>query len=156
MVPPTPIPDRRIRKREKYAAGMILENSSLRRELDDTQAEPLIRWALAVVTAAAQRTAPLPDDDAYTFLEQRAEQIGGVMRLVNRYMAALRAPETSEAGEGPPWIETLRNSLAVLSPNGLDEDTQAALLAFWQADPPDSPELAYAQLLRLLLRLDVA
>lgn len=60
MVPPTPIPDRRIRKREKYAAGMILENSSLRRELDDTQAEPLIRWALAAVTAAAQRTAPSP------------------------------------------------------------------------------------------------
>lgn len=152
MVSSSATPERRVRKREKYAAGMILENSSLRRHLQDAEAEPLIRWALARLTAAAQRTANLPDDDAYTLLEQRVEQIGVVMRLINQYMAALRAPENAEAYDGPPWVEALRQGLAQLSPTGLDEQTAAALTAFWQSAPPDSSEAAYHNLLSIIER----
>ena len=152
MVSSSSIPDRRVRKREKYAAGMILENSALRRQLDDAQAEPLIRWALSRLTAAAQRTASLPDDDAYALLEQRVGQIGGVMRLINHYMAALRAPENAEAYDGPPWMDALRQGLASLTPEGLDAQTEAALTAFWRSAPPDSAETAYNRLLHILSR----
>lgn len=152
MVSSSSIPERRVRKREKYAAGMILENSSLRRHLQDAEAEPLIRWALATLAAAAQRTASLPDDDAYATLEQRVEQIGGIMRLINHYMAALRAPEQAEAYEGPPWAEALRQGLAAIAPDGLDEQTEAALAAVWQAEPPGSPEAGYDLLLQILTR----
>lgn len=101
-------PDRvTLRRRERRAAEMILDNSALRDALDDTQAQKLLDWALARLSAAVQQTQTLSDEAAEPMLEEATSAVAGVMRHINELVAHPIA--------GSPAAETPKSGLGALS-----------------------------------------
>ena len=105
-----------LRRRNRYVAEAILDNSALRNALDDTQAQQLIDWGLARLTAFVARTETLPDEEATPLMEEAVTAVSRVMRQVNELVEHPTTPlEPSEA--------QTRNALGALSKQ----------LALWQS-----------------------
>ncbi|HRQ39331.1 MAG TPA: hypothetical protein PLD25_15595 [Chloroflexota bacterium] len=85
--------DRRIaRRRARQWAELLMEDSSLRSNLDDDQATQLLNWGLAQVKVAAIATAALADEAAETRLEKDTTAVKLIMHGVNDLIASIGQP----------------------------------------------------------------
>lgn len=110
---------RKIRQRYRKAAEPLYENSSLRDELDDEQAQKLLDWGSRYLKKMANETAELDEEQAETIMETRAEQVSGVMRQVNRLTRAVTSGEQQELSE---HLSALRRKMDALGkPSSLSD-----------------------------------
>ena len=77
-------PSRELRRRLRKTAALLVEDSSVRAELTDTQAKELIKWGMAQVEAEAARTADLPTEEALPLLKKKTTAVRTTMLLVNQ------------------------------------------------------------------------
>ena len=70
-------------RRTQMYAEQLMENSSLRDNLEDEQATQLLDWGLAQIKASAKKTAVLPEEDAQPVLEKDATAVRLIMQGVN-------------------------------------------------------------------------
>ncbi|MFZ0545080.1 MAG: hypothetical protein WAM60_06565 [Candidatus Promineifilaceae bacterium] len=93
---------RKISRRYRRAAERLVENSSLRDELNDEQAKRLLDWGSSYLKKVVNKTADLADEDAENILEAQTERVSGVMRQVNRLTRAITS------GDQPALAEHLK------------------------------------------------
>lgn len=88
--------DRRQRRillrRTQMYAEQLMENSSLRDNLEDEQATQLLDWGLAQIKASAKKTAVLPEDDAQPVLEKDATAVRLIMQGINDLVGSVGQP----------------------------------------------------------------
>ena len=82
------------RLRARRWAELLMEDSSLRSNLDDEQATPLLNWGLAQIKIAALATADLPDEEAEPRLEKDATAVKLIMQGVNDLVGSIGQPLT--------------------------------------------------------------
>jgi len=80
------------RRRGRKWAEMLLENSSLRDNLNDEQAEELLNWGLAQIKASAAATADLPTDEAEKLMEKNGTAVKLIMQGVNDLIGGIGQP----------------------------------------------------------------
>jgi hypothetical protein len=100
--------NRKVNRRYRRAAERIWENSSLRDELNDDQAQRLLDWGSGYLKKVASETAELADNDAENILEAQTERVTGLMRQVNRLTRAMTGGDNQEVSE---HIKGLRRNL---------------------------------------------
>jgi hypothetical protein len=81
--------NRVVRKRYRQAAERLMENSSLRDELNDEQAKRALDWGNEYLKKVADETADLADSDADHILETQSEQVSGVIHQANQLTRAI-------------------------------------------------------------------
>ena len=86
-----------IKSRQRRVVERLMENSSLRDELTDDQAQRLLDWGNARLKKVVTETADLADEDADNILEAQTERVSGVMRQVNRVVETVNRGERQEA-----------------------------------------------------------
>ena len=82
MTTNSPTPDS-LRYRRRLAEEWLMESSSWRTNLDDTQAQQLMNWARDYVNKTVVDTAVLSDDDAETVIDDAVTAVLRVMRHIN-------------------------------------------------------------------------
>ena len=112
---------RKVNRRYKRAAERLVENSSLRDELNDDQAQRLLDWGSGYLKKLANETAELPDDDAENILETQTERVTGVMRQVNRLTKAVTTGDQEALSE---HLKRLKGDLAGLQNTAVDSPTE--------------------------------
>ncbi|MCP4358955.1 MAG: hypothetical protein GY796_13125 [Chloroflexi bacterium] len=80
------------RRRGRKWAEMLMENSSLRDNLNDEQAQELLNWGLAQVKASAVATADLPTDEAEQLIEKNGTAVKLIMQGVNDLIGGIGQP----------------------------------------------------------------
>lgn len=73
--------------RYRQVAEPLTHQAHLRQQLNDTQGEQLLTWAMTVLKREAMRSAHLPDEEALPLLEQKQTAVVLVMQLVNDLVA---------------------------------------------------------------------
>ncbi len=90
-----PVSDRRVaRRRARQWAEQLMENSSLRSNLDDDEATQLLNWGLARIKVTALDTAALPDEEAETRLEKDSTAVKLIMQGINDLVGSIGQPLT--------------------------------------------------------------
>ncbi|MCB0036537.1 MAG: hypothetical protein KDE51_21040 [Anaerolineales bacterium] len=112
-----------LRKRERRAGERILENSALRDELNDEQANQLFEWGFAHIKEEVKRTAALPEEDAQAVIEQTTTNVSRVMYQVNRLVAALsQSDQLDEESESyMAHLISCLNALQDVTPQDYDQ-----------------------------------
>lgn len=82
------------RQRARQWAELLMEDSSLRSNLDDDQATPLLNWGLAQVKMTALATANLPDEEAEPKLEKDTTAVKLIMHGINDLIGSIGQPLT--------------------------------------------------------------
>ena len=98
-------PSRKLRRRLRQTAAVLVEDSSVRAELNDEQAKELIKWGMDKIKAEAARTVLLPDEEALPMLEEKTTAVRTIMLLVNK----LVRPGDSEEDTGDQLTRLLKN-----------------------------------------------
>jgi hypothetical protein len=75
------------RQRLRRTAGLLVDDSSLRDCLTDTQAQRLLDWGMACLALEATGANDLSDEDAMPILEAATATVRRVLRLVNLFMS---------------------------------------------------------------------
>lgn len=88
---------RKINRRYRKAAESLWENSSLRDELNDDQAQKILNWGNAYLKEVVNNTAELPDQDAANLLETQTERVTGVIRQINALAKVVKTDDRQEA-----------------------------------------------------------
>lgn len=86
--------DRRIKRRARRWAELLMEDSSLRDNLTDEQAQQLLDWGLAQVKQTAVLTADLTDEEAEERLEKDGTAVKLIMKGVNDLIGGIGQPLT--------------------------------------------------------------
>lgn len=81
--------NRLARRRARRWAELLMEDSSLRDNLDDDQAKQLLDWGLAQIKATAVATAAMSDDEAQTKLEKDGTAVKLIMKGVNDLIGSI-------------------------------------------------------------------
>jgi hypothetical protein len=124
--------NRKVNRRYRIAAERIWENSSLRDELNDEQAQRLLDWGSDYLKKVANETAELADNDAENILDAQTEKVTGLMRQVNRLTKAVTNGDDQEVME---HLKALQGNLDGLLDAAGDSTTNAAqLLALPEAE----------------------
>lgn len=76
-----------VQQRLRRTAAVLLDDSRLRDELTDDQAQQLLDWGLDFLEETAVRTVHLPESDALELLELQVTAVQLIMRLVNDLVA---------------------------------------------------------------------
>ena len=84
--------NRLARRRARRWAELLMEDSSLRDNLNDDQAKQLLDWGLAQIKATAVTTAALSDDEAQTKLEKDGTAVKLIMKGVNDLIGSIGQP----------------------------------------------------------------
>lgn len=101
-----------VMRRVRHAADVLLDDVSLRSNLNDAQAGQLMDWGLARAEEAATETADLNDEAANVSLEEKVALIRRVMRTVDRLMGPSESAPAMTPGE---LISQMFTSLQQLS-----------------------------------------
>ena len=110
--------------RHQYAAERLLENSSLRDGLTDTQAQRMLDWGLAHVERTAVRSQNMPDDDAEPLLDGVVTAVSRVMKQVNRLVDGAAYMDDAEAADR---LSQLWDSLRLVEPGTAVPENFAAV-----------------------------
>jgi hypothetical protein len=86
--------NRLARRRARRWAELLMEDSSLRSNLNDDEASQLLDWGLAQIKATAVATATLSDDEAQTKLEKDGTAVKLIMQGVNDLVGSIGQPLT--------------------------------------------------------------
>ena len=100
------------RGRVLRTAKILVEDSSLRDDLNDAQAQQLLDWAMARLADEATRADSLSDADAGQVLEATTETLRQIMRYVNLFMSK---PHDAPAGGADGIMEALLRRAAELA-----------------------------------------
>lgn len=136
--------NRKVSRRYRRAAESLTENSSLRDELNDDQAQRLLNWGSSYLKKVANDTAELADEEAENIMEAQTERVTGVMRQVNRLTRAVSGGDQQELGE---HLKLLKANLEGL-PNTADNipvDVEQRLAA-----PDTNVEQVFDELMSLI------
>lgn len=80
------------RRRGRKWAEMLMENSSLRDNLDDDQAERLLNWGLGQIKTSAAATADLTSKDAEELMQKNGTAVKVIMEGVNDLIGGIGKP----------------------------------------------------------------
>jgi hypothetical protein len=83
---------RLLRRRMRRWAERLMEDSSLRDNLTDTQAQQLLKWGIRQIEDAARRTLGLPDEAAKQTVEKEGTAVHLIMKGVNDLMGTIGKP----------------------------------------------------------------
>lgn len=83
---------RRIRQRGRRWSELLMENSSLRDNLTDDQAQQLLAWGLGQIKATAVATAELSDAEAEELLQKNGTAVKLIMQGVNDLIGGIGQP----------------------------------------------------------------
>jgi hypothetical protein len=92
-------PDALARRRLRRSAEVLTEDSSLRSNLTDEQAQQLLDWGMARVRESVTATISLSDTEAYPILERRVAVVRRIMRLLSRLMTSPSSRSQSDTNE---------------------------------------------------------
>lgn len=82
------------RRRGRRWAEMLMENSSLRADLDDEEAKQLLDWGLAQIKATVLATIDLSSEEVEKPLEKDGTAVKLIMKGVNDLIGAIGQPLT--------------------------------------------------------------
>ena len=139
--------DEKIMYRRRRKAGLkIYENSGLRDNLNDDQASPLLKWAVAHVEKGVARTQHMEDTDAQALIDSYVETVSHVLRLVNGLTPTLH--EYEQELEAEAVLQRFRESLGLL---GAENEALTEVLDEIMANKQSyTPEDSYQALFRLV------
>lgn len=115
-----------LRRRERRAAESIMDNSALRDNLSDEQANQLLEWAFTHIEQVVKRTQSLPDDDAQPIIDHTIIAISRVMLQVNRLIDCLVNQTNLEESES--YFALFINNLAALQTLSADVYDRLAMM----------------------------
>ena len=72
-----------LRKRERNAADVLMNNTAIRENLDDTQAELALNWSFDQIAALVDKTADLSDKKAEAQVEKLVKQLQENLKVLN-------------------------------------------------------------------------
>ena len=122
-----------LRWRRQFAEELLLERGELRANLDDTQAERLLQWALELAGVMVEQTAVLDDATAETAIEDGIATLSRVTTLVDRLTPELPDPAADPAGARQalqPLLKALQPLTGKMSADNLPPPALAAENAF--------------------------
>lgn len=128
---------RLLRRRNKRAVVPLYENSALRDNLTDEQAESVLAWGAAQIAAMVQFTTQLPDEDATAVIESRATAVRRALHWLN--MAVAETVNTADIDLGQLW-DALGHVVA------LPADVPDSVQAWWQALQAQTADQRFQQL----------
>lgn len=85
---------RRLRRRGQRWSELLMEDGSLRDNLNDEQAAQLLAWSLAQIKQTAAATADLPDDAAEKRLEKDGTAVKLIIKGINDLIGGIGQPLT--------------------------------------------------------------
>jgi hypothetical protein len=143
-------PDALARRRLRRTAEVLAEDSSLRNNLTDDQAQRLLAWGMARVRESALATTSLSDAEAYPILEKRVAVVRRIMRMVSRLMTS---PHSMSQNDMSDYLSQLLDGLQQLTgrSSGPAHLSQVAILG---GSPPQLDKDSRFQLLMELVELD--
>jgi len=145
--------NRLARRRARRWAELLMEDSSLRDNLDDAQAKQLLDWGLAQIKATAVATSTMSDDEAQTRLEKDGTAVKLIMQGVNDLIGSIGQPLTFDLIDDtmtrilknhrwltnqPPPPSRLKN-VGLFNQARQQEDHEAAFQALLALIQPFSP-----------------
>ena len=80
------------RRRGRKWAEMLMENSSLRDNLNDDQAQLLLDWGLGQIKASAVSTADLTSKEAEKLMQENGTAVKLIMHGINDLMGGIGQP----------------------------------------------------------------
>lgn len=89
-------PRRRLRQRLRKTAGKLMEDTSIRSNMDDEQADKLLKWGMSYIESTARSTLDLPSGEALPQLEKQVTAVRMVMQHINKLMGATGKPLEKE------------------------------------------------------------
>ena len=72
-----------LRKRERNAADVLMNNPALRENLDDVQAEIVLNWSFDQLAALVEKTAELSDREAQSQIDALVEKLQASLKQVS-------------------------------------------------------------------------
>jgi hypothetical protein len=126
-----------LQQRRQFAEELLLERGELRANLDDTQAERLLQWALGLVEEMVAATAVLDDATAEAAIEDGVQAIANVIAQVDHLTPDLPNPATAPA-EAQQAAQPLRQALHALT--GVDSASFSNL----SGSRPETEQLVYS------------
>lgn len=72
-----------LRKRERNAADVLMNNPALRENLDDVQAELVLKWSFDQIAALVDKTADLSDSEASKEIAALVERLQNSLKQVS-------------------------------------------------------------------------
>lgn len=138
-----------LRRRAQMYAEQLMENSSLRDNLDDEQAKQLLDWGLAQVKESAKKTAVLPEDDAQPIMEKEATAVRLIMQGINDLVGSVGQPLAFDIIDDT-MTRVLKN-LRWLTEEAPSTEQLQAVAGFNQAREAEDKNAAFAHLMALLV-----
>ena len=137
-----------LKRRAQMYAEQLMENSSLRDNLEDEQATQLLNWGLAQIKATVKKTAVLPEEDAKPIIEKDATAVRLIMQGINDLVGGVGQPlefdliddTMTRVLKNLRWLTNEKPSITQLQ----------AVTEFNQAREAENKEAAFAQLMMLL------
>lgn len=111
------------RRRYRRAAERIMENSSLRDEMNDEQAQRVLDWGKEHLKKIVNETADLTDTDAENILEAQTERVSGIIKQVNQLTRAINNKDQQELADN---YEALTRKLADIRKTSEDAELNVA------------------------------
>lgn len=139
-----------LRRRNRYVAEAILDNSALRNALDDTQAQQLIDWGLARLSAFVARTETLPDEEATPLMEEAVTAVSRVMRQVNELVEHPATPLEPSEAQTRNALGALSKQLALRQSLALPTADELQTIAQREAAEQHTPAETFASLMAVL------
>ena len=73
-----------LRKRERNAADVLMNNPAIRENLNDIQAELALNWSFDQIAALVDKTAALPDKKAEGQIDDLVDQLQANLKLLSQ------------------------------------------------------------------------
>jgi hypothetical protein len=137
-----------IRQRVRPFIVSLYEDSRLRAQLKDAQAELLLGWGAEQLQATAARTVKLPEEDARPQLEKDATAVQLIITGVNDLLRRLEAPLDFDVIDDT--LTRLLKNLHWLTETPLHGDQRRYLRGFHNARKSKDRELAFLNLFYLI------
>ena len=136
-------------RRTQMYAEQLMENSSLRDNLEDEQATQLLDWGLAQIKASAKKTAVLPEEDAQPVLEKDATAVRLIMQGINDLVGSVGQPLAFDIIDDT-MTRVLKN-LRWLTGTPATTAQLQAVAQFNQAREAEEKQMAFTHLMALLV-----
>lgn len=140
--------ERLSRRRGRKWAEMLMEDSSLRDNLNDEEAEQLLAWGLGQIKASAAATADLSTKEAEALMEKNATAVKLIMAGVNDLIGGIGRPLTFDIIDDT--MTRLLKNLRWLTDQPLTTGQAKQRDRFNQAREAEEREAAFAALMALI------
>ena len=140
--------ERLSRRRGRKWAGMLMENSSLRDNLNDDEAEQLLDWGLGQIKASAVVTADLTTKEAEALMQKNGTAVKLIMEGVNDLIGGIGQPPDFDIIDDT--MTRLLKNLRWLSDQPLTSSQTQQRDRFNQAREAEDREAAFQALMELI------